>query len=116
MTAAMIAAIALSGCAHRRSERLASTAGRPISSTPAPLSGAESATRTAQHVAVGQQSTSQSDIVPASGDDSPAPESTSTIDNAADRENPTADPPSEQAAPQVSVLSLSDLEALALQN
>lgn len=116
MTAAMIAAIALPGCAHRRSERLASTVGRPVSATPAPLSGAESATRTAQHVAVGQQSTSQSEIVPTSGDDSPVPESTSTIDNAADRENPTADRPSEQAASQVSALSLSDLEALALQH
>src|SRR5579863_9169296 len=97
--AAILAAMALPGCAHRRSERLASTA-----------------LRAAQAAAVQQQTTSRSNIRLASADDSPVRDSQSSIETAADPENSLIDPPPERTSPQVSDLSLSDLEALALQH
>src|SRR4029077_2211312 len=72
LLAAIIAAFALSGCAHRRSDGLTSTAGRPTSTTPMPPAESKSAARTVPAAAVQQRSTSTSDIRLASADDSPA--------------------------------------------
>jgi cobalt-zinc-cadmium efflux system outer membrane protein len=113
---AMVAPITSSGCAHRRSEKLASTLDRPFSSTPVELSASGSQTASARSDALQHRATTQSEIRLASGDDSPAPQSTNTIENAADPEYPAVHHPSEQAAPQSPSFSLSDLEALALQN
>jgi len=85
----IVAMLALAGCAHRRSENLASTA-----APPAPLA------------AVSQQSTGKSDVRLASAEDS----------SVSVPEIPTADRPSEKPSPQVSELSLADLEALALEH